>query len=302
MKDITLLIMAAGMGSRFGGLKQIEPVGPNQEFIIDYSVYDAVQSGFTKIVFVIKKENEEIFKETIGKRIEKQIKVEYVFQDINDLPAGIKAPAGRVKPWGTAHAILAAKDKIKEPFAIINSDDFYGRESFVTLAKFLKERATDHNFAMVGYKISNTLTENGSVKRGICEVKNGYLKNITECIVERQEEKIVAQPLDGSNSIELQKDDPVSMNMFGFTPFIFDYITEKMKSFFVTHQKNLDTCEFLIPDVIKDGILEKKIEMEVLPTNAKWQGVTYKEDKPQVVKEIQELIENNVYPQKLWRS
>ena len=133
-------------------------------------------------------------------------------------------------------------------------------------------------------------------------MENGYLKNITECIVERQEEKIVAQPLNGSNSIELQKDDPVSMNMFGFTPFIFDYITEKMKSFFVTHQKNLDTCEFLIPDVIKDGILEKKIEMEVLPTNAKWQGVTYKEDKPQVVKEIQELIENNVYPQKLWRS
>ena len=302
MKDITLLIMAAGMGSRFGGLKQIEPVGPNQEFIIDYSVYDAVQSGFTKIVFVIKKENEEIFKETIGKRIEKQIKVEYVFQDINDLPDGIKAPTERVKPWGTAHAILAAKDKIKEPFAIINSDDFYGRESFVTVAKFLKERATDYNFAMVGYKISNTLTENGSVKRGICEVEDGYLKNITECIVECQEEQIIAQPLDGSNSIKLQKDDPVSMNMFGFTPFIFDYITEKMKRFFATQRENLDTCEFLIPDVIKDGILEKKIEMEVLPTNAKWQGVTYKEDKPQVVKEIQKLIENNVYPQTLWKS
>ena len=180
---MTLLIMAAGMGSRFGGLKQLEPVGPNGEFIIDYSVYDAIRAGFSKVVFIIKEENYKIFKETIGGRIEDKIRVEYVFQDIKDLPVGYECPKGREKPWGTAHAILAAKDIINEPFGIINADDFYGFDAYKKLAEFLSKNKTFNKYAMVGYKMANTLSKHGSVKRGVCEIKEGRLNNIIECNV-----------------------------------------------------------------------------------------------------------------------
>ena len=200
-KDMTLLIMAAGMGSRFGGLKQIEPVGPSGEFMIDYSIYDAIKAGFNKVVFIIKEENYDIFEETVGKRIKNYINVEYCFQKINDLPAGYSVPSDRIKPWGTAHAILAAKNNISENFAIINADDFYGRDAFIEVAKFLKTATlkTPKEYAVVGYNVLNTLTENGSVKRGICEEDCGYLKKLTESLVEKREYKIVAKPLDGSH-------------------------------------------------------------------------------------------------------
>ena len=221
---MTLVILAAGMGSRFGGLKQIEPIDGYGHFIIDYSIYDAIREGFTKVVFIIKRENYDIFRETIGKRIEKKIEVEYVFQEIDNLPEGYSVPEGRIKPWGTAHAILCAKDKVDENFAIINADDFYGRDAYHVISKFMKNNNTHDNilrYAMAGYKVKNTLTENGSVKRGVCEEENGYLTNIIECKVEKVDSEIIATPLEGGNSFKVLEDAPVSMNMFAFTKDIF---------------------------------------------------------------------------------
>ena len=226
-KDITLMILAAGMGSRFGGLKQITPLGPNDEFIIDYSVYDAIKAGFTKIVFLIKEENYADFKETIGKRVEPHIKVEYCFQKNDNLPEGYVLPEERIKPLGTAHAILCCKDKVKEPFMMINADDFYGRDAFVQGAKFLKNidsRLEKELYGMVAYKVKNTITENGSVKRGVCKVVNNHLTELIESSVERKNGKIIATPLNGNKEFEVSGEDTVSMNMLLFTPSIFNYI------------------------------------------------------------------------------
>lgn len=303
-KDMTLLIMAAGMGSRFGGLKQIEPVGPSGEFMIDYSIYDAIKAGFNKVVFIIKEENYDIFEETVGKRIKNYINVEYCFQKINDLPAGYSVPSDRIKPWGTAHAILAAKNNISENFAIINADDFYGRDAFIEVAKFLKTATvkTPKEYAVVGYNVLNTLTENGSVKRGICEEDCGYLKKLTESLVEKRENKIVAKPLDGSHEFEVSSNTRVSMNMFGFTPDLFNYIEDNFKAFLEENKDSLSTCEYLIPDLVEKAIKESYAQVKLLETTAKWQGITYREDKEKVVKEINKLIENNIYPSKLWNE
>lgn len=303
-KDMTLLIMAAGMGSRFGGLKQIEPVGPSGEFMIDYSIYDAIKAGFNKVVFIIKEENYDIFEETVGKRIKNYINVEYCFQKINDLPAGYSVPSDRIKPWGTAHAILAAKNNISENFAIINADDFYGRDAFIEVAKFLKTATlkTPKEYAVVGYNVLNTLTENGSVKRGICEEDCGYLKKLTESLVEKRENKIVAKPLDGSHEFEVSSNTRVSMNMFGFTPDLFNYIEDNFQTFLEENKNSLSTCEYLIPDLIEKAIKESYAQVKLLETTAKWQGITYREDKEKVVKEINKLIENNIYPSKLWNE
>ena len=303
-KDMTLLIMAAGMGSRFGGLKQIEPVGPSGEFMIDYSIYDAIKAGFNKVVFIIKEENYDIFEETVGKRIKNYINVEYCFQKINDLPAGYNVPSDRIKPWGTAHAILAAKNNISENFAIINADDFYGRDAFIEVAKFLKTATvkTPKEYAVVGYNVLNTLTENGSVKRGICEEDCGYLKKLTESLVEKRENKIVAKPLDGSHEFEVSSNTRVSMNMFGFTPDLFNYIEDNFKAFLEENKDSLSTCEYLIPDLVEKAIKESYAQVKLLETTAKWQGITYREDKEKVVKEINKLIENNIYPSKLWNE
>lgn len=303
-KDMTLLIMAAGMGSRFGGLKQIEPVGPSGEFMIDYSIYDAIKAGFNKVVFIIKEENYDIFEETVGKRIKNYINVEYCFQKINDLPAGYNVPSDRIKPWGTAHAILAAKNNISENFAIINADDFYGRDAFIEVAKFLKTATvkTPKEYAVVGYNVLNTLTENGSVKRGICEEDCGYLKKLTESLVEKRENKIVAKPLDGSHEFEVSSNTRVSMNMFGFTPDLFNYIEDNFQTFLEENKKSLSTCEYLIPDLVEKAIKESYAQVKLLETTAKWQGITYREDKEKVVKEINKLIENNIYPSKLWNE
>lgn len=295
----TLLVMAAGMGSRFGGLKQIEPMGPNGEFLIDYSVYDAKLAGFTKIVFIIKEENYDIFKETIGKRVEPYIETEYVFQDDSNLKEKYKDLQTRVKPLGTGHAILCAKDKVKTPFAIINADDFYGRDAYVVASKYL-DKIDDKHYAVVGYKVCKTLSPNGAAKRGICKEENGKLKDLIESSVEKIDDKIIAKPLDGDTEFIVEDDSLVSMNLLLFTPKIFDYLEEKLIKFLETNKNDLSKCEFLIPDVVKDAIKEDRIEVDLLSTNAIWHGVTYKEDKEEVVKAIDELIKEKVYPNKLW--
>ena len=297
-KDLTLLIMAAGMGSRFGGLKQIEPVGPNGEFIIDYSIYDAVRAGFNKVVFIIKEENYELFKETIGSRVEKQIKVEYAFQRQTDIPAGYD-PGDRTKPWGTSHAILSAKDKVKGNFLVLNADDFYGSDAFKQAAKFFSE---DHpnEYAIIGYKIKNTLTENGAVKRGVCASENGFLTKLIESSVEEKDGHIIASPLDGSEPFEIQADDPVSMNAFCFRDDLFPYLQDHLVEFFEKNKADLSKCEYLIPDSVYNSVKEGRVKVRLIPTTAKWQGITYKEDKQRLVDDIQALIDKGEYPERLW--
>ena len=298
-KDLTLVIMAAGMGSRFGGLKQIEPVGPNGEFIIDYSIYDAVRAGFNKVVFIIKEENFEIFKETIGKRVEKKIKVDYVFQRQTDIPKGYD-PGDRTKPWGTSHAILSCKDKVKGNFLVLNADDFYGSDAFMQASKFFSEEHPNE-YAIIGYKIKNTLTENGAVKRGVCEAKDGFLTKLIESSVEEKNGHIIASPLDGSDSFEIDKDDPVSMNMFCFRDDLFPYLEKNLVKFFEDNKNDLSKCEYLIPDSVYNSVKEGRVKVRVIPTTAKWQGITYKEDKEKLVKDIQELIDKGEYPNSLWK-
>ncbi|MBE6160136.1 MAG: nucleotidyltransferase [Lactobacillales bacterium] len=299
-KDITLVILAAGMGSRFGGLKQIAPMGPNDEFIIDYSVYDAVKAGFNKIVFLIKEENYEVFKETIGARVEPHVKVEYCFQKNDNVP--VEIPATREKPFGTAHAILCCKDKVNEPFMIINADDFYGRDAFVKSANFLKSLDADNKYGMVGYLVKNTITENGSVKRGVCEVEGNNLVKITESIVEKTEDGIVATPLNGSDAFMVSEDTTVSMNMLLFTPSIFKYIEDKFPKFLEENKNDLEKCEFLIPDVLLDAINEGFASTDVLKTTATWYGVTYKEDTENVRNSLRKLVEDGEYPNNLWED
>ncbi len=301
-KDITLVILAAGMGSRFGGLKQIEPLGPNGEFIIDYSVYDAIKAGFNKIVFLIKEENYEVFKETIGKRVEPHIKVEYCFQKNDNLPAGYTVPKDRVKPLGTAHAVLCCKEKVHEPFIIINADDFYGRDAFEKGAEFLKnlKDTIPYPYGMIAYHVKNTITENGAVKRGVCEVDGDQLLKITESQVERVDGKIIATPLNGTPSFEVGEDATVSMNMLLFTPSIFKYIEDHFAEFLDANKDNIDKCEYLIPDILFSAIRDNYATAKVIKTTATWYGVTYKEDANSVREALKKLVEEKEYPNKLW--
>jgi len=299
---MTLVIMAAGMGSRFGGLKQIEPVGPNGEFIIDYSIYDAIQAGFTKVVFIIKEENYEIFKETIGARVEPHIPVEYCFQNNDNLPEGFDYPEDRTKPYGTGHAILCAKDKVHENFVIISADDFFGFDAFKQAADFLKE---NDDFCVIGYKIGGTLSEQGSVKRGVCMEKDGYLTGVIESKVTKDGDVVHCEPLDGRESYDIDLNHPVSMLMFGFTPMLFDELEEQIIPFFENNKDNMDTCEYLLPDVLDKMIKNNKVKIKVLPTDSQWLGVTYKDDTPKVRESIKKLIktEDNAsgdYPLHLW--
>ena len=288
------------MGSRFGGLKQIEPMGPSGEFLIDYSVYDALKAGFDKVVFIIKKENYDLFKETIGKRVEPYVKVEYVFQTNDNIPLKYQELLKtREKPLGTAHAILCAKDSIEEPFAIINADDFYGRDAYFVASRYLDTIKKDH-YGVVGYQVSHTLSPNGSAKRGVCKAKDGKLGAIIESSVERVDGKIIAKPLDGSSSFTVAEDSIVSMNLLLFTPTLFPYLEEKLNSFLEKHEQDLKSCEFLIPDVIEMAIQEGKAVVDLLKTDAVWHGVTYKEDKEEVVKAIQALADEGVYNNPLW--
>ncbi|MBR5370022.1 MAG: nucleotidyltransferase [Bacilli bacterium] len=305
-KDLTLVILAGGMGSRFGGLKQIEPMGPNGEFIIDYSIYDAIKAGFNKVVFLIKEENFQIFKETIGTRVEPHINVEYAFQKMDNAPIFYDELKGREKPLGTAHAILCCNEKVNEPFMIINADDFYGRDAFIKGAEFLKsiKEEMPHKYGMVGYLVKNTITENGTVKRGVCEVKDNYLTNIVESKVGRVEDgSILAEPLDESiESFTVRDDQTVSMNMLLFDTSIFTRINDGFIPFLEENKDNLEKCEYLIPDVLFDSINEGFATCEVIPTTSTWYGVTYKEDAPAVRESIKKLVDNGEYPNNLWED
>lgn len=292
-----LLILAAGMGSRFGGLKQIEPMGPNGEFIIDYSIYDAIQAGFDKVVFLIKEENYEIFKETIGSRVEPHIKVEYCFQKNDNLPSNIKVPETRVKPFGTAHAILCCKDKIDENFAIISSDDFYGRDAFKKAADYLSK---NDDFCVVGYRIGETLSDKGAVKRGVCMEENGYLTKVIESKVEKQGNHVVCEPLNGSESFNVELNHPVSMILFGLTPKVFPAIEEQMVEYF-NKDVDLETCEFLMPDVLDKMIERHQANIKVLDTTSKWFGVTYREDVDNFKEMLKKKISDGEYPEDLWK-
>ena len=299
-KDKTLLIMAAGMGSRFGGLKQIEPVGPNGEFIIDYSIYDAIEAGFTKVVFIVKEDFYESFRETIGKRVEPYIKVEYAFQNDDYIPTRFKPLLKkRTKPLGTAYAILCAKDKIKEPFAVINADDYYGKDAFLKASEYLDDIIYNH-YGVVGYKVGNTLTPNGAAKRGVMEVADNKLLRITESKVAPKRNKIIAAPLHSSNGKEIDEDTLVCMNLLLFSPDLFDILSDELYLFLSLHQKNLDDYEFQIPDVL-DTCLKKNIKtIDVIDTTSTWYGMTYKEDKETVEKALRELTSAGLYPQHLW--
>ncbi len=294
-----LVIMAAGMGSRFGGLKQIAPMGPNDEFIIDYSIYDAIESGFDKVVFIIKEENYDIFKETIGSRVEPHIPVEYVFQKITDIPKWVDIPDDRVKPWGTAQAIYAARKVVKDSFLVINADDFYGRDAFKVAAKFLKKK--NEEYGLVGYRVVNTLTENGSVKRGVIQTKDGALDKLIESSIIEENGVVTATPLDGSDSFNIERDSLVSMNMLCFRPSIFKYIDDRIDQFFEDNKDNMEKCEFLIPDVLDELNKEGIVKVNVLDTKAVWHGVTYKEDTDSVRAAIRKLVDDKVYPNDLWK-
>ena len=292
--------MAAGMGSRFGCLKQIEPLGPNGEFIIDYSIYDAKLAGFDKVIFIIKEENYELFKETIGKRVEKHIKVDYVFQKMDTIPSFVEIPKDRIKPWGTAHAIYEAREKITEPFLVINADDYYGREAFMVARDFLMSEV-DNKYSTIAYKTGNTMTENGSVKRGVINSTNGILKSIVECNLRYDDKRIIATPIDSDKSFEVDKDSLVSMNMLTFDLSIFPFLERMMNKFFIDNKDNLEKSEFLIPTQLENAIEEGKI-VRVLETNSNWYGVTYKEDADSVRKALKKLTEDGIYKNNLWEE
>lgn len=299
MKNKTLLIMAAGMGSRFGGLKQIEPVGPNNEFIIDYSIYDAIRFGFNKVVFIIKKENYDLFKKTVGRRIERKIPVEYVFQDLSDIPDGYTIPSERIKPLGTAHAIYAARNVIKEQFMIINADDFYGYEAFKEASTYMDIYTKQNEIGLVCYEVINTLTKNGSVKRGVCYTDKENLLNIDESSI-TVSKQIEAISLKTGYKKIIAPNTKVSMNMMIFYPNIFEYIEKELKVFL--NKRDILKDEFLISSVISKANDNNDYIVKIINTESKWVGVTYREDKEEVVKYIKELIDQNVYPIKLWNN
>lgn len=303
---MTLVIMAASMGSRYGGLKQIDPVGPGGEFIVDYSVYDALQAGFDKVVFIIKEENLSLFEETVGKRMRGKIKVEYAFQATDMVPEGFTLPEGREKPLGTAHAVWCARDKVNEPFVVINSDDFYGRDAFEKLAAFLKdakEKNGKKQYCMAGYVLKNTVTENGYVSRGVCDVDaDGKLNEVVERTkIQRNDGKM--QCFENDTWMDVSEDALVSMNCWGFTPDLFDALGEGMERFMQKELvENPLKAEYFLPFLVQHEIDEGKCDVTVLHTDAKWYGVTYKEDKPVIVAFLKDAVTKGLYPENLWKN
>jgi choline kinase len=306
MNKPVLVIMAAGMGSRFGGLKQIEPVSDNGEIILDFSLYDAVMAGFSKVIFIIKKENEEAFRELIDSRAGKYIDVEYAYQILEDLPSGYTVPEGREKPWGTAHAVLAARNLTDGPIAVINADDYYGPGAFQSMYEFL-EKAEDkdkYQFCMVGYQIENTLTENGYVSRGVCQItENGLLSKITERTkIQWQDDKIVYTEDDGQTWQELPRGTVVSMNFWGFTPSMMKEMEDRFPAFLdKALTENPMKGEYFLPAVVDSLIQEGKADVKVLKSMDRWYGVTYKEDKEGVVDALKSMKDKGEYPEVLWK-
>ena len=298
MKDLTLVILAAGMGSRYGGLKQIDKFGKNGEAIIDFSIYDAIQAGFSKLVLIIRKEHEEIFEAELVAKIRPFIDVEYAFQSIDDVPEWFEGVEGREKPWGTTHALLAARDIVKGPFTIINADDYYGKHAFVEMAKFLTESVSDNESAMMGYIVDNTMTDNGTVTRGVCENVDGYLTEIVETDgIKRTANGVVG----GDDESPIADGTMVSMNFWGFSPAIFDQMKSKFEDFLKNDvPKNTAKSEALLPNdvgsLIKDGVTKVRI----LETPDRWFGVTYQDDKESVLAQFDTFQSDGTYPEKLW--
>lgn len=299
----TLLILAAGMGSRYGGLKQVDPVGPSGETIMDYSVFDAVRAGFGRVVFVIRRDFEDVFKKTIGAKYKGVVEVDYAYQAITDLPTGFIVPRDREKPWGTAHAIRSARKVVKAPFAAINADDFYGRDAFQRLSAFLSvadTAAERPRFAMVGYRLGQTLSEHGSVARGVCQVSpEGLLESVTEMTKLVRVAGGAENREDPDEPITLTGEERVSMNLWGFTPALFHALEARFPAWLEMNAGN-PKAEWYIPFVIDEMISEGAAEVEVLPTESSWFGVTYREDKPVVVEAVRKLVEAGEYPVKLW--
>ena len=298
MNKPTLVVLAAGIGSRYGGLKQIEPVGPHGATIIDYSIYDALRAGFGKVVFVIRKDIEATFRQTIGARFERRVPVKYVFQELNKLPAGFSAPGHRGKPWGTGHAIWMAAELLDSPFAVVNGDDFYGKTSFELLCKHLTSSSAD--FAMVGFLLRNTLSEHGNVARGVCRVgTGGLLESIIE-LTRLSKDGAQARYTEETGRVRsLTGDEVVSMNMWGFTPAIFPQIEKQMARFLAEHI-NDPKSEFYIPTVVNELLKERQACVKVLRTPDSWLGVTYQEDRAEVIDGIRRLVERAEYPERLW--
>lgn len=299
----TLLVLAAGMGSRYGGLKQIDPVGPSGEIIIDYAIYDAIMAGFGKVVFIIRKSIEEDFRETIGNRYEGAIKIEYAYQELDMLPEGYSVPPEREKPWGTGHAILCAAKQIEEPFAVINADDFYGRSGYMLISDYLSKNADTAgtaSYCMTGFILRNTISEHGSVARGVCSCDgDGFLKNVTEMTkIEKSGNAAVNTNEDGTKT-ELTGNEIVSLNMWGFSPSIFKHLEQTFKDFL---NEKIDTpkSEFFIPTVVDTLIQEGKAKVKVLKSADNWFGVTYREDKEKVEENIKKLVAAKEYPEKLF--
>lgn len=299
---MTLVVLAAGMGSRFGGMKQVEPITENGEFIIDFSVFDAIRAGVDRVIFIIKKENEGIFHDTIGRRLASHVKVEYAYQDL-DMYVDVPVPAERVKPWGTAHALLSCLGRVNEPFIVINADDFYGSDSFRVVADYLKTVKNDGkaHFCMAGYVLNNTLTENGTVSRGECTVgDDGFLRNIVERTKIRRKDG-GAEYAEGDGWVDISPETLVSMNFFGFTPEILDHMKEGFSNFLRTPGTDLLKGEYYLPSAVKEMLDAGQCDVKVLKTNGRWYGVTYREDKESVVKAVADMTAAGQYPDGLWK-
>ncbi len=305
MKKPVLVVMAAGMGSRYGGLKQIDPVDEYGHIIMDFSIYDAIRAGFERVIFIIKRENEESFRAAIGNRIEKQIETSYVFQDLHDIPDGFEVPEGRVKPWGTGHAVMSCIGVVDGPFVVINADDYYGSNAFRMAYRFLTENEDDrqYHYMMVGYRLENTLTENGHVARGICVTdEEGYLIKINERThIEKRGNETMYTEDEGQTWTVIPAGSTVSMNMWGFTNSILKELKQRFCRFLADNlEKNPQKCEYFLPFVVDELLQERRAAVQVLRSEDKWFGVTYKEDKPQVVAAIRERKAQGLYPEKLW--
>lgn len=305
MATLSLVVMAAGMGSRYGGLKQVEPVGPYGEMIIHYSVYDALRAGFEQVVFVIREEIAETFRERVGRVIEPHADVRYVYQELDQVPAGVVVPPGRKKPWGTAHAVLCARAAVHGPFAVINADDFYGATAYTSMAGHLRQAAdrnSQYDLAMIGYPLRNTLSEHGHVARGVCNLTpDGYLVSIQERTRIQAFEDGIKYWDEADGWVALAPDTVVSMNVWGFTPHIFDELAQRFAAFVQTRHDQLLSAEFYLPSFVGQLIDEGKAHVRVLPTTESWFGVTYQEDRPRVQAAVRELVRQGRYPERLWR-
>ena len=308
MKKPVLVVMAAGMGSRYGGLKQIDPIDKEGHIIMDFSIYDAVRAGFEKVVFIIKRENEQAFREAIGSRLEKHVKVAYVFQELSNLPEGYQVPEGRVKPWGTGHAVLSCIGEVDGPFAVINADDYYGSHAFQMAYDFLtgnQEEDGIYRYMMVGYRLENTLTDNGHVARGVCVTdEEGHLIKINERThIEKRDGGAAYTEDDGKTWTTLPEGSTVSMNMWGFSESILKELKERFAAFLDENlAKNPLKCEYFLPFVVDELLHEKKATVKVLKSEDKWYGVTYKEDKPVVMAAVQRMKDEGLYPQNVWED